>query len=145
MEPSNEHTRVIHSKDKFRDIETATLEWRVLTGTHQYLSFLASGLPGGLAVVNFVETEYVCGPVAMHNVHLRAATPEETEALRRKLPQSKATRLQSDDHLVIECDEAICQIWAGAMGIVHVGEEDIDLQHQMSGPLWEGGPPLGEL
>jgi hypothetical protein len=93
----------------------------------------------------------------MHNVRLRLATEEETELLRSRIPDGQLTRLESEDHLVIDCDEGRGVIVAKVM---FVGWRDAARKREMTdaelrflqrgyegldGPLWPGGPPLAEL
>jgi hypothetical protein len=128
-----------------RELDGATLHWWELVCAHWSFRLVARGLSRGLAQIGFSATHYLDCPITMHNVRLRLATEQETEALRRTLPPKDASWLQREDHLVIECEEGTYSIWAKAMVIEWVGEPRIELVKWLPERLWPDGPRLAEV
>jgi hypothetical protein len=149
--------RVVDKLQRCGEIQGANLHWEGLHVSHTALILTAKDLPVGPRALRFHLTEYVDCPTTMSRAHLRLASRKENEALRARvstrlaswfeppLSTSECGMTPTEGHLVIECDEGVFSIWAGALFLSWYDQWD-GLHHLPPiDPLWRGGPPLAEL
>jgi hypothetical protein len=145
------------------EIEGATLQWwHLQLSGHLPVMLVATGLPGEPRAIRFSYTRYIDCPTTMHNVKLRMATVEESEALRPRLAkhvvasayegplaESENGWAPRDAQVLIECDEGIFLVWAEAL-LLSWRLPWTDLWRvrrptPFPDPSWPGGPTPGEL
>ena len=111
-------------------LDGATVEWWGFAVSHGHSVWKLTGLPQGVGYIFMVSTRYVHFPLIMHNVKIRVATSQETDALRGLLSPQDAESLQEQFYHTIECEEGTFSIWSRSFAVLW-GERNVK---QM---LWE--------
>jgi hypothetical protein len=149
--------RIVDKIEHCQEVQGTTLHWNGLHVSHTALVLTTEEPVNGPLALRFHLTEYVECPMKMTRVRLRMATAEENAALRTRvssrlaswydppLSSTECGMTPAEAHLVIECDEGVYSIWAGAFFLSWYDRWEGLLDLPALDPLWRGGPPLAEL
>jgi hypothetical protein len=107
---------VAEQQHQFARLEGACLKWEYFGTPHARFGLLATGLSGGDAAIQFLDTQYVECPSRMRDVRLRLATDAEVERLQQCLIPDQCGRVEQwCDYLAIDHEEGVGYVVAGMM------------------------------
>ncbi len=137
--------RIYEAQGSFDALAGATLAWWWIAPNHGSFFLLASREGRGSAEVRLIGTRYLEVPHTMHSVAFRLASDRETERLRDLLPSREAEGLRRQQHLILECEEGVGQLWCSHLMVRALPAPDWQFLRSAERPLWPGGPSLDEL